>query len=54
MLKYLTDCLCVLKFRRYVMRKKCTMERNVMQLRKIYWIVGGMNQTVSPFSRPAV
>ena len=29
------------------MRKKCVVERNVVQLRKIYWIVGergGMNQ----------
>ena len=35
------------------MRKMCAMERNVVQLCKIYWIVGergGMNQTVSPFS----
>ena len=39
------------------MRKQCAIERNVVQLRKIYWIVGErgeMNQTVSPFSRPAV
>ena len=39
------------------MRKKCAVERNDVQLRKIYGIVGErgeMNQTVSPFSRPAV
>ena len=34
------------------MRKKCALERNVVQLRKIYWIVGErgeMNQNSLTF-----